>query len=212
MRLYPATPDARTRTIARDAITLLVLLLFAWLAVQVHDAVDELAVLGSGVRESGTLVEEGFRQAGDAVAGVPVVGDQVAEGLRGAGAGTGGEVAEAGQAGEERVHDLANLLGLVTFGLPAAVLLALTLPRRVRQVRTLNAAARLLGDPASPERRRLIAQRAALSLPAELLLEHSDDPLGDLAAGRLDALVEAAFAHAGLAAPRRPLRRGEARA
>jgi hypothetical protein len=172
---------------------------------QVHDAVDDLAVLGTGVRDSGTLVQDGFRRAGDAVAGLPVVGDEVADGLRDAGAGTGGEVAQAGQAGADRVHDLADLLGLVTFGLPAAVLLALTLPRRVRRLRTLSAAARLLGDPASsPERRRLIAQRAALSLPAELLMRHSDDPLGDLAAGRHRALVEAAFADAGLAPPRAP--------
>lgn len=210
MRLYPATADARTRTMARDAVTLVVLVLFAWLGVQVHDAVDELAVLGTGVRDSGTLVQEGFRQAGEAVAGVPVVGDEVADGLRDAGAGTGGEVARAGQAGEDRVHDLANLLGLVTFGLPAAVLLALTLPRRVRQVRALSASARLLGDPAAGERRRLIAQRAAFSLPPELLLRHSDDPLGDLAAGRYDPLVAAAFADAGLAPPR--ARGGRARA
>lgn len=211
MRLYPATPDARTRTVVRDAVTILLLVLFAWLGVRVHDAVDDLAVLGAGVRESGTLVQEGFRQAGDALAGVPVVGDEVAEGLRDAGAGTGGEVAEAGQAGEERVHDLANLLGLLTFALPAGVLLALTLPRRVRQARALSAAARLLGDPAAPgERRRLIAERAAFSLPAELLLRHSDDPLGDLAAGRYDPLVAAAFADAGLAPPR--ARTGRARA
>ena len=46
MRLYPDTPDDRGRAVAKDAIVLLTLFVLAWLALKVHDAVDELAVLG----------------------------------------------------------------------------------------------------------------------------------------------------------------------
>jgi len=95
------------------------------------------------------------------------------------------------------VHDLANLLGFLMFAVPAAVLLVTTLPARIRQVRELNAVERLL-DTSSEERRRLIAMRAAFSLPATELARHTRDPMGDLAEGRYDPLIEAAYDQAGL--------------
>lgn len=192
---------------ARDALTLIALVALAWLGLKIHDAVDDLAVLGTGVRDSGEGIQDGFRAAGDAASGLPVVGDEVGDALRDAGAETGGEVREAGEDGEERVHRLADLLGLVTFALPAAVLLMTVLPGRIRQVRGLSAARRVLTNPwASEERQRLIAMRAAFSLPDTLLVHHSDDPLGDLEAGRYEPLIQAAYEHAGLRQSRRTQR------
>ena len=197
MRLYPDTADDRGRAVSRDALTILALIVLAWLALKVHDAVDELAVLGSGVADSGEAVQGGLESAGDAVDGVPVVGGELGDALRDAGEGTGGEVADAGHDGEERVHDLANLLGALFFAIPASILLALTLPGRVRQVRELNASERLL-DTSTDERRRLVAMRAAFSLPAHDLAKHTKDPLGDLAEGRYEPLIDAAYDEAGL--------------
>jgi hypothetical protein len=197
MRLYPDTPDDRGRAVARDALTILTLIVLAWLAFKVHDAVDKLAVLGTGVRDTGEAVQRGFERAGDAVSNVPVIGGEAGDALRDAGGDTAGEVAEAGREGEERVHDLANLLGVLFFAIPASILLALTLPGRIRQVRELNAVARLL-DVTSEERRRLVAMRAAFSLPAKALDRHTKDPIGDLAEGRYDPLIEAAYDEAGL--------------
>lgn len=197
MRIYPDTHDDRGRAVARDALTILTLIVLAWLALKVHDTVDKLAVLGTGVRDSGEAVQSGFGAAADAVSGIPVVGGDMGDALRDAGKGTGGNVADAGQAGEDRVHDLANLLGILFFALPASILLVTTLPGRIRQVRELNAVERLL-DVTSEERRRLVAMRAAFSLPAAALARHTRDPLGDLAAGRYDPLIAAAFDEAGL--------------
>ena len=204
MRFYPDSPKELSRTVAHDALALVALVALAWLGLKIHDAADNLAVLGTGVRDTGEGIEDGFRAAGDAVSGLPVVGDEAGDALRDAGAGTGGEVREAGQDGEERVHQLADLLGLVTFALPAALLLMTVLPGRIRTVRGLNAARRVLADPwASEERQRLIAMRAALSLPDTLLVRHTDDPLGDLEAGRYEPLIQAAHEHAGLRPSRR---------
>jgi hypothetical protein len=197
MRLYPDTPDDRGRAVARDALVLLTLIVLAWVGLKVHDAVDKLAVLGAGVHDSGDAVQTGFEKAADAAGGIPVVGGDVADALREAGSGTGGKVAQAGANGEERVHDLANLLGFLMFALPAAILLVTTLPGRIRQVRELNATERLL-DTSSDERRRLVAMRAAFSLHATDLARHTKDPLGDLAAGRYDPLIDAAYDEAGL--------------
>ena len=87
------------------------------------------------------------------------------------------------------------------FLLPAALLLALTVPGRIRGVRVLNAAQRFLHDDGSLERRRLLAMRAAMSLPIEQLLEHSSDPIGDLIAGHLDPLLDALYEDVGLLRP-----------
>jgi hypothetical protein len=201
MRLYPDTADDRGRAVAKDALVILTLIVLAWLGLKVHDTVDKLAVLGTGVHDSGQVVQDGFDRAADAVDGVPVVGGELGDAMRDAGEGTGGNVAQAGADGEERVHDLANLLGFLMFAVPASILLVLTVPGRIRQVRELNATGRLL-DISTEDRRRLVAMRAAFSLPATDLARHTRDPIGDLAAGHYEPLIDAAYDEAGL------LRRG----
>ena len=202
MRLYPDLPGRRLDLIARDVATLLALVLFGKIALEVHDAVDQLAVLGEGVESAGNAVTGGFDSAADAIDGTPLVGDDLGDALRGAGSGSGGEVADLGRGGAGAAHDLADLLGLLFFLLPSTLLLLFALPPRVRQVRRLNAAARVLRDPSSPEREELLAARAAFGLPYGILLEYTDDPIGDLQAGRHEALVRAELEQAGLRPPR----------
>ena len=202
MRLYPDLPGRRLDLIARDLATVLALLLFAKIALEIHDAVDKLAILGEGVESAGNAVTGGFGSAADAVDGTPVVGDDLGDALRGAGEGSGGEVADLGRGGAGAAHDLADLLGLVFFLLPSALLLLWALPPRVRQVRRLNAAARVLRDPGSPDREELLAARAAFGLPYGILLKYTNDPIGDLQAGRHEALVRAELEQAGLRVPR----------
>ena len=169
MRFYPEIPQRRFATVGHDVLLVVVLFLLAWLGLKVHDAVDELAVFGSGIKKVGDSV--------------PVVG---------------GPVSDLGQEGEDSVHYLANLLGLVTFGLPALLVLWWLLPERMAQIRRLNAASRVLRGASDPARRHVLAQRAAYSLPYGRLLQYTDDPLGDLAAERYDRLVAAALEDAGL--------------
>lgn len=197
MRLYPEQRGPRVDLIARDLAVLLALALFALIAWRVHDAVAELAVLGEGVESAGRGISGGFESAADAVDGTPVVGDELGGALRGAGESSGGEVEELGRGGADAARDLASLLGILFFALPAALLLLWALPPRIRQVRRLNAAARAIGE-LSPERRRLLAMRAAFGLPYGELLRFTKDPLGDLEAGRYDALVAAELEQVGL--------------
>ena len=200
MHLYPQLTGPRNRALIADVASIVLLVLFAWAGLRVHDAVDQLAVLGEGVQATGGAVQGGFESAADAVDGTPVVGDDLADALVGAGEGSGGEVSELGQEGEESVHQLANILGFVTFALPALLLLSQWLPGRTAQIRKLREASVVLGDQATPERRRLLAMRAAFSLPYGYLLRYTEDPLGDLEDGRYDALVAAALEDAGLRA------------
>lgn len=198
MRLYPELRGPRVRALVADLASILLLVLFAFAGLKVHDAVDRLAVLGEGVQATGGAVQGGFDSAAEAVDGTPVVGDDIADGLRSAGEGSGGEVVELGERGEDGARDLADLLGFVTFALPGLLLLTRWLPGRIVQVRKLRAASQVLGDGGTPERRRLLAMRAAFSLPYGQLLTYTRDPLGDLEDGRYDALVAAALEDAGL--------------
>ena len=203
MRFYPNIPTRRASTLARDLLTVALLVLLAWIALKVHDAVDRLAVLGEGVNEAGTSIEDGFDSAAEAVDGTPIVGGEIADGLRGAGEGSGGNVAELGQDGVDKTHQLADILGLVTFFVPATFLVLRVIPSRIGQVRQMTAAERVLLGRETPEQQRLIAMRAAFALPYGQLLAYTRDPLGDLEQGRYDALVDAVLEDAGLRSSRR---------
>jgi hypothetical protein len=198
MRLYPELHGPRARAATADIASIVLLAIFVWAGVKVHGAVDRLAVLGEGVQASGGAISGGFESAAEAVDGAPIVGDDLAGELREAGEGSGGEVEELGRQGEEGAHDLALVLGFVTFALPALLVLTRWLPGRVAQVQKLRAASAVLGDDTTEERRRLLAMRAAFSLPYGQLLGYTSDPLGDLVSERYDALVAAALEDAGL--------------
>src|SRR5436190_2476736 len=124
MRLYPDVVQRRNQTIAGDVAVVALVILFAWLGVKVHDNVAELAGLGRGVRDAGAAVQGGFRDAGNAVGGAPVVGGQLRDALQNAGSGTGGQAVEAGRAGERSAQRLAKLLGWLTFLAPTELLLS----------------------------------------------------------------------------------------
>ena len=66
MRLYPELRGPRARALVADVVSIVLLLVFAWAGLKVHDAVDRLAVLGQGVQATGA-VQGGFDSAADAV-------------------------------------------------------------------------------------------------------------------------------------------------
>ena len=119
MRLYPAAPRPLRATLAADVLALVLLAVFAVLAVQVHDGVNELAQIGQGVEEAGGSIRNAFETAANGVDGLPLVGGDLAGVLRSAGESTAGRAIAAGREGREGVHDLARLLGWTTFAIPA---------------------------------------------------------------------------------------------
>jgi hypothetical protein len=80
------------------------------------------------------------------------------------------------------------------FLLPSVVLLWKTVPARVRQIGALTAASRALAG--APEH--ILAARAAYNLPYGTLRRYTQDPFGDLATGRHDALLRALADDAGV--------------
>jgi hypothetical protein len=201
MRLYPDLPTARTRQVVSDLVVVALIILFAWLGMKVNNTVDDLAVLGRGVKDAGGAVQGSLSDAGNAVAGIPLVGGDLKSALTDAGSATGGNVQSAGSAGEQAVERTAQVLGWITFGIPTLLVLLGYLPWRIRRWHRLNAAAAVLAAGADEERRRLLAMRAALALPYGDLLPYTRDPIGDLAEGRYEPLLQALYADCGLRPP-----------
>ena len=206
MRLYPDLPARRLATLVADVATVALLVLFGWVGLEVHDRVADLATVGQGIQDAGRSVQGSLVAAADAVEAAPLVGGELADALRRGGAGPAGRAVRLGLESERNANRLADLLGLAFFAIPALLLLSRFLPGRIVQVRDLTAAERVLRRPEDPERRRLLAQRAAFGLPYGTLLRHTRDPLGDLAAGRLEPLLAAAREDAGLAPSQPPPR------
>lgn len=68
----------------------------------------------------------------------------------------------------------------------------------------MTAAERVLRPSADESHQRLIAQRAAFSLPYQQLLRHTSDPLKDLNAGHYEPLIAAILEDAGINYPTNP--------
>jgi hypothetical protein len=204
VRYYPEVPAQRNRAILADLLVVALIVFFAWLGITVNDRFDDLATLGRGVEEAGNSVQSGFEDAGDRVTDVPIVGGTLDDAFTEVGAQSGGNTAALGQAGESAVDDTARLLGWVTFGLPTLIVLLWAVPRRVMRARRLRESAKTLGDATDPERRRLLAMRAAFGLPYETLRAHTPDPIGALAGGDYQPLLRALFEDSGLRAPDLP--------
>ncbi len=216
MRLYPASATARTRTLVRDLVVVALLILFAWMGMKVHDGVLELTAVGREIQDSGRAIsattrntagaiDGAFASAGNAVDGVPLVGGDLAGALRGApgdatsalratGDEQGSRVVRLGVEQVRRTETAANWAGWLVFLLPALVLLAWTVPGRVRLVIAMSTAQRtLVGAP-----EHILAARAAYSLDYRTLRRYTKDPFGDLADGRHAALVKALRQESGL--------------
>lgn len=208
LKAYPEVPARRGWTIVRDLLVVVAVLFFVWAGLKVYDLVDGLQVLGDGVVNTGSSLQDAFTGAGDALAGIPVVGESLQEGLQSVGDSTGGNLVSLGQAGQENVHRLALLLGWLVGLVPILFLLGVYLPFRLWQMRELGAADELLAGIDDPERRRVVATRAVMTLSYRELRAYTRDPFGDLAYGRYDALVAAALDDAGVRPGQRPITAG----
>ena len=133
MRLYPTAARRRRATVASDVGVVVLLVLFAWLGLKVHDTVAELGAFGLGIQEAGTTVGTTASDAADAMRGgfesvagevesAPVLGGRLADALRSAGEQGAAPIerrgqaqaqrlVEAGREGELRALATARLLG-----------------------------------------------------------------------------------------------------
>lgn len=170
MSLYADLPARRSLQILSDAAMVLWVVLWVWLGRRVDDLVMQLAAPGREMAEAGAGLQSGLDDAGDRVAGVPLVPDGVRTPFERAGD-AGGALRSAGEAQVSAVDTIATALGVLVAVLAIAVLLVRWLPHRLRFVREATAAHRLVADSTDLD---LFAARAVArrSLPELARLGH----------------------------------------
>jgi hypothetical protein len=196
--IYPDQSVQRRRTIAIDSVSLLCLVVLAIIAITAHSEIAGLGQVGTGVADAGAAVSAGFSAAASALGDVPIVGGALKHALQSVGSSSGGAVTTAGQHAKADADRAAIVIAVLTFLVPALVLLQCYLPPRLRQIRQMNAIRHAFDPQTEDSYRRLIAQRAALTLPPEQVLQQTSDPYADLTVGNFDPLLRAAAGHAGV--------------
>ena len=159
-RIYPARGQGGRTTLIGDIVVVLLIVLFAWVGLKLHDSIAGLGDMAKGIQDTGTTIRQsgestgreirdGLGGAADTVSAAPFVGDQLAGELRATGDRSadaveaqarraGGELERAGRQGREDAESTAKLVGWMAFLVPTVLLLSQALPTRLRQVRGLR--------------------------------------------------------------------------
>ena len=174
MKLYADAPVRRARQFTGDLLLLLWIWTWVRVASVVHDATLTLARPGEEISDAGGGLADRLREAGDTVANVPLVGDEVRGPFDGAGS-AAERLAAAGDAQVAAVQDLAFWLGLAVGAIPVLIALAVYLPLRWRFVREATAGRRFIDSVDDLD---LFALRAMARQPMHRLARISDDPAG----------------------------------
>lgn len=190
-------PGSRARTVL-DVVLVLWTAWWLWAGITVGDGVRDLADLGNTAGQLGRAVTS----VGDAIATLPLVGDQL-RGPAGAVHDAGRQAVASAQSARTSGRRLGVLLGLTVAAVPTVPLLLLYLPGRIASARERQALARALRRIPGPQLDDVLARRALVHLPYHVLGRVSDDPVGDIAAGRSGALADAELEWYGVTRPRR---------
>ncbi len=202
MKLYADTSARRHRQILADLGFVLWSLVWIWLATRLFDLVLLLGAPGEAIESAGTSLAENMNSAGEAINGLPVVGDTV-RGPFDRMSDAGANIADAGRGQVEAVTRLAWFTAIMLAVGPIATLAVIWLPLRVRFVRRAAAAQRFVDSDDDLD---LFALRALARQPLRVLAGIDPDPAGkwrrrDPAIVR--ALAELELRDEGLAPPRR---------
>jgi hypothetical protein len=184
MKLYADLPSRRLLQVLGDLLLVAWLLAWIWLGHALHDATLELAGPGRQVESASTGMAERLRDAGSAVGGLPVVGDQASQPLRDAGS-AADRLAQAGRDQVQAVGTLATWLGWSVALVPIVVAAAAYVPSRVRFVRRATAGRALVDSAADLD---LFALRALAHQPLHRLAAISDDPARAWREGRSEVV------------------------
>lgn len=177
-----------------------------WLVVGVWTGATmwQLSHLGDTVADSGRALDDAGR-AVEAVADVPLVGDQASE-LAARVRATASDVQTQGEESRDAVRRLSVLLGLSVAVIPTTPLLGVYAPLRLARARDAAAVRRAL-DSGAPGLDAHLATRAVRHLPLPRLLAVTDDPVRDLRDRRFRALADAELRRLGLGRPAPPAAR-----
>jgi hypothetical protein len=200
LKFWSEVPSARARELVADLSTWAWVALWAVIGLKIHDVIAQFAEAGRVLQAGGTNIQGAGASLGDAMRGVPLVGEGIDD-LATNAFGTAGEpFIYVGHELESMLILIARLLALLVVSVMVIPWLSRYLPWRARRLATVRAAHRAIrrADVTSGAMEKALATRALSRLSYPELLEHTSDPFGDFAAGRYDRLARAELASVGL--------------
>lgn len=180
LRLYADHPRVLAVQVVADLAVLVWVVLWCWLGTVVHDGIEALTAPGERLSSAADGLSGSLRDAGGALGGTPLVGDEVAAPFESA-ADASDAMGDAGDQSVAAVERLAWWSGLVVAVAPVVLVARRWLPWRVGWARQAQAADRVLAAVRRGEADlELFAWRAVATQPLHRLVRVSDDPAGAL--------------------------------
>lgn len=208
LTIYPERWPGRLGRLTSDLLAVLWTAGWTLAGWTLYQLVLALEVVADSITRTGQTFDSWVQAFRNAVPGnVPGLGGalrSLADALQRS---AGDPLVQRGMEAHARIEQLAVGLGLFVALLPIVSVTGIYLLWRVRDVRELSAAAdfvRLAERTGRVEEANaVLAHRAVAALPFRQLMRASADPVGDLAAGRHEALAAAMLRRAGMHALRR---------
>ncbi len=201
IRIWSELRVARFKEQVADVATAAWVVLWGWVAWQLYEALAGFAEAGRIMRSGGVTMIDSGRNLGDALAGIPLVGEGLRDAARNAFAGAGVPLSDFGSSVEQFILLVALVLTLLLVLVTIVPWLTRYLPwrwERVRRTRAGHRAIRRAPMVSGPQVQEALAMRAVARLDYATLLEYTPDPIGDWVEGRHDRLARAELASVGL--------------
>jgi hypothetical protein len=169
---------------------------------RIYSAIAGYAEAGRVLASGGTRLQGAGVDLGGALAGVPLIGEQIQKLSTDSFRTAGEPLIFVGTQLEGLILLIATLLGILVVAVMLIPWLSRYVPWRARRLTGLRAAHRAIrraprgGSEIGIER--LLASRALHRLSYEELLEETPDPFGDFLSGRYERLARAELASVGL--------------
>jgi len=206
IRIWSELPGARIKELMADVATAAWVALWGSIALELYQALSGFAEAGRLIRTGGVTMIDSGRNLGDALVGIPIVGEGLRDAARNAFSGAGMPLSDFGTSVEQFILLVSAVLALLLALVTLIPWLTRYLPwrwERLRRTRAGHRAIRKAPDVGPARVQEALAMRAVARLDYATLLEYTPDPIGDWVEGRYDRLARAELASVGLR-PARP--------
>jgi hypothetical protein len=202
LKFWSEVASARLREMIADIATWAWVALWSVIGWRIYSAIAGYAEAGRVLASGGTRLQGAGVDLGGALAGVPLVGEQIQKLSTDSFRTAGEPLIFVGTQLEGLILLVATLLGILVVAVMLIPWLSRYVPWRARRLIALRAAHRAIrraphgGSESGIER--LLASRALHRLSYTELLEETPDPFGDFLSGRYERLARAELASVGL--------------
>lgn len=184
MKIYSDFAGRRTRQIVADLFALGAIALWVWFGATIFHLVNGLAAFGVQMEDAGSGFQEAMSEVGETLGGIPLIGSGIRVPFDGASA-AGGTLADAGQAQQDAVFQLALTLGIGTAALPVLMILLVWLVPRILFIRRAGRAKAVVTADSGMD---LLALRALTTQKLSAIQRVDADALGAWRRGETDVV------------------------